>query len=135
METNQNNTTPKKSKLKKYLLISLAVVIVIWFTYYFICGMTYSEGTRSGVLTKVSKKGYVFKTFEGELNVGGLNQGDGTIMPASIFKFSVEGQDIYNQLEKEQGKKVVLHYKERIKAFFWQGETNYFVQKVTFVER
>lgn len=135
METNQNNTTPKKSKLKKYLLISLAVVIVIWFTYYFICGMTYSEGTRSGVLTKVSKKGYVFKTFEGELNVGGLNQGDGTIMPASIFKFSVEGQDIYNQLEKEQGKKVVLHYKERIKAFFWQGETNYFIQKVTFVER
>lgn len=135
METNQNNTTAKKSKLKKYLLISLAVVIVIWFTYYFICGMTYSEGTRSGVLTKVSKKGYVFKTFEGELNVGGLNQGDGTIMPASIFKFSVEGEAIYNQLEKEQGKKVVLHYKERIKAFFWQGETNYFIQKVTFVER
>jgi len=135
METNQNNTTAKKSKLKKYLLISLAVVIVIWFTYYFICGMTYSEGTRSGVLTKVSKKGYAFKTFEGELNVGGLNQGDGTIMPASIFKFSVEGEAIYNQLEKEQGKKVVLHYKERIKAFFWQGETNYFIQKVTFVER
>ncbi len=135
METNQNNIAPKKSKLKKYLFISLAVVIVAWFTYFFICGMTYSEGTRSGVLTKVSKKGYVFKTFEGELNVGGLNQGDGTIMPASIFKFSVEGQDIYNQLEKEQGKKVVLHYKERIKAFFWQGETNYFIQKVTFVER
>lgn len=135
METNQSNISPKKSKLKKYALVFLLVLIIIWFVYFFICGMTYSEGTRSGVLTKVSKKGYVFKTFEGELNVGGLNQGDGTIMPASIFKFSVSGEDIYNQLEKEQGKKVVLHYKERIKSFFWQGETNYFIQKVTFVER
>jgi hypothetical protein len=135
METNQNNIQKKKSKLKKFVFISLTVFIVGWFIYFFICGMTYSEGTRSGVLTKVSKKGYVFKTFEGELNVGGLNQGDGTIMPASIFKFSVEGEAIYNQLEKEQGKKVILHYKERIKSFFWQGETNYFVQKVTFVER
>lgn len=135
METNQSNIPAKKSKLKKFAFISLTILIVSWFIYFFICGMTYSEGTRSGVLTKVSKKGYVFKTFEGELNVGGLNQGDGTIMPASIFKFSVASEDIYNQLEKEQGKKVVLHYKERIKSFFWQGETNYFIQKVTFIER
>lgn len=133
--TSQNTTAPAKkpNKLKKWALISLLGLIVIWFIYYFICGMAYSEGTRSGILTKVSKKGYVFKTYEGELIVGGLNQGDGVILPATVFKFSVPEKSVYDKLEADQGKKVVLHYKQVIKNFFWQGETDYFVHKVSFV--
>jgi hypothetical protein len=96
--------------------------------------MTYSEGTRSGVLTKVSKKGFIFKTYEGELNVGGFNQGEGTIMPASVFKFSANKKSVYDQLESEQGKKVVLHYKQVVKNFFWQGETDYFVYQISTVK-
>jgi len=109
-------------------------LLVAFLVYYFICGITYSEGTRSGVLTKISKRGYVFKTFEGELNVGGLNQGDGTIMPLSIFHFSVENENVYNNLQESQGKKVILHYKEVIHSFFWQGETDYFVYKASTVK-
>ncbi|MBK9285724.1 MAG: hypothetical protein IPM51_15610 [Sphingobacteriaceae bacterium] len=124
---------PFKYKLRKFFVIFLSVLIVSLSIYYFICGMTYSEGTRSGILTKVSKKGYVFKTYEGELNVGGFSQGDGTIMPASIFKFSIEQDSIYKSLEMAQGKKVILHYKERIHAFFWQGDTNYFIHNITWV--
>lgn len=136
MSTVQNTETapvPKKNKLRKFLLIFSISLIIIWFIYYFICGMAYSEGTRSGILTKVSKKGYVFKTYEGELNVGGFSQGDGTIMPASIFKFSVPDKKVYNELEAMQGHKVVLHYKQVMKNFFWQGETDYFVEKITTV--
>ena len=96
--------------------------------------MAYSEGTRSGILTKVSKKGFIFKTYEGELIIGGLNQGDGAIMPASIFYFSVTDKVVYDKLEADQGKKVVLHYKQVLKNFFWQGETDYFVSQVTFVK-
>lgn len=130
-----NPATPaspeKKGKLKRVLLISLLTLVLLWFGYYFICGLTYSEGTRSGILTKVSRKGYVFKTYEGELIIGGLNQGDGAIMPATIFRFSVTDESIYNKLELEQGKKVVLHYKQVIKNFFWQGESDYFVYQVS----
>ena len=122
---------PKKNKLRKFAFIFLLSLIVIWFIYYFICGWTYSEGTRSGILTKVSKKGYVFKTYEGEMNVGGFSQGDGTIMPATIFKFSVPDKKIYDQLESSQGHKVVLHYKQVYKNFFWQGETDYFIHEIT----
>lgn len=128
------NTAPAegsfKKKLRKFLILFFLALIAGWFIYYFICGLTYSNGTRSGVLTKVSRRGYVFKTYEGEMNVGGFSQGDGTIMPASIFTFSVKQDEVYNQLEKEQGKKVVLHYKQVYKNFFWQGESDYFVFQV-----
>lgn len=124
----------RKKKVRKWLVIVFISLLAIWFIYYFICGWTFSEGTRSGVLTKISRKGFVFKTYEGDLNVGGFSQGDGTIMPNTIFNFSVDDKSVYQQLEAAQGKKVILHYKERIKSFFWQGETNYFIYQVTFVK-
>ncbi len=125
---------PTKSRFKKFFRISVLLLVVSAIVYYLICGMTYSEGTRSGVLTKVSKRGYIFKTYEGELNIGGLNQGEGTIMPLSVFKFSVQDKKIYDVLEKEQGKKVVLHYKEVFKSLFWQGDSDYFVHGVSVVK-
>lgn len=124
----------KKGRFSRFFKWAALVLLVSFTAYYFICGITYSEGTRSGVLTKISKRGYIFKTYEGELNVGGLNQGDGTIMPLSIFYFSVNNDDVYRLLEDSQGKKVVLHYKEVIHSFFWQGETNYFVYKASAVK-
>jgi|SRR5436190_11388870 len=122
---------PGKKKFRKFLFISLLVIASALTIYYLICGMTYSEGTRSGILTKVSRKGFIFKTYEGEMNIGGLNQGDGTIMPATIFKFSILDRSVYDKLEQVQGSKVVVHYRQVIKNFFWQGETDYFVQQVT----
>jgi hypothetical protein len=130
----QSTHLPKKKKFKRFAVITLLVIVACWFVYYFICGLTYSEGTRSGVLTKVSKKGYVFKTYEGELIIGGLNQGDGALLPATIFKFSVPERRVYDTLEANQGNKVVVHYKQVFKNFFWQGETDYFVHQVTFVK-
>jgi hypothetical protein len=133
LNKSSESTNPKK-KRKKFIVILFLLLAVGFFIYYLICGMTYSEGTRSGVLTKVSKKGIIFKTYEGELNVGGFNQGEGTIMPASIFKFSTTEKVIYDQLEAAQGNKVVLHYKQVIKNFFWQGETDYFIYKLSTVK-
>lgn len=137
MDTTTTASTPlvpKKNKFKKFVVLSLICLIVIGLIYYFICGMAYSEGTRSGILTKVSKKGYVFKTYEGDLNVGGFSQGDGTIMPNSQFKFSVTDVNVYNKLQEKEGRKIVLHYKQVIKNFFWQGETDYFIYDVTDVK-
>jgi hypothetical protein len=123
-----------RGRFSRFFKWAALTLLVAFTAYYFICGITYSEGTRSGVLTKISKRGFVFKTFEGELNIGGLNQGDGTIMPLSIFYFSVKNEDVYNLLQDSQGKKVVLHYKEVLHSFFWQGDTNYFVYKASTVK-
>jgi hypothetical protein len=134
-QTSNTTTTEKpKSKFKKFALISLFILVLVGVGYYFVCGMTYSDGTRSGVLTKVSRKGYIFKTYEGEINIGGINQGEGTIIPLTIFKFSTTKKQIYDSLEVYQGRKVVLKYRQVIKNLIWQGETEYFVDHVSLVK-
>lgn len=137
MDQAKNTTAEQakpKSKLKRFAGISFLIIIFAFVIFYLICGMAYSEGTRSGILTKVSKKGYVFKTYEGELNIGGINQGEGTIIPLTIFKFSTTKKQVYDSLEIYQGRKVVLKYRQVIKNFFWQGDSDYFVDHVSLVK-
>lgn len=132
---NINAQQPKKSKWKKRVIISLLFIIVIIVTYVFICGITYSSGTRTGIVIKLSHKGYIFKTYEGELNLGGISEGDGTIMPTRIWSFSVDRNNtlIYDAITKSEGKHVRLYYKEVMKHFFWQSETPYLIEKVEVV--
>jgi len=127
---------PKKSKWKKRIILTLLTLIALFITYVFICGLTYSSGARTGIVIKISQKGYLFKTYEGELNLGGFSEGDGTIMPTRIWQFSVQRNDTanYNALTNSQGKHVRLHYKEVYKNFFWQSETPYFVEKIELVK-
>jgi hypothetical protein len=132
-----NEPAKKKKPFRKILLISLILIIGGFFIYYFICGLTYSEGSRSGVLAKISKKGFVFKTYEGELYIGGFTDGTGIAgMAPRIFNFSVYRSDeaIYKQLDSLQGDRVVVYYKQVIKNFFWQGETDYFIHEVKVVK-
>jgi hypothetical protein len=126
-EVTANNTVRRKSGFKKFMIISLLLIIVGLVAFYFIAGLSYSEGTRSGILTKVSKRGYVFKTYEGEILIGGINEGEGTIINTTTFKFSVPEKSVYDKLEALQGHKVVVRYKQVLKPFFWQGDTDYFV--------
>lgn len=127
MESDLQTPPAPKKRFRKFLIISLLVIVFGFWIFYLICGLSYSEGTRSGVLTKVSKKGYVFKTYEGEINIGGIDQGDGTIMPLTVFKFSVLDKGTYQKLDSLQGRKVVVTYKQVFKNLFWQGETDYFI--------
>ena len=126
-----STTLPKKSKWPKRIFIAILTIIVLLVAYIFICGITYSSGTRTGVVIKVSQKGFVFKTYEGELNLGGFSQGEGTIMVRNIWNFSIPRNDtaIYNTITRFEGKQMRLHYKEVIRHFFWQSETPYFIDK------
>lgn len=130
MESAQQKSPAPKKPFRKFLIIFLLAFALITWLFILICGLSYSEGTRSGILTKVSKKGYIFKTFEGEMNIGGIDQGDGTIMPLTVFKFSVVDDIVYHKLDSLQGRKVVVSYKQVLKNFFWQGETDYFIHDV-----
>lgn len=127
---------PQKSKWKKWLLLSTLILITLLVAYVFICGMSYSTGTRTGIVIKLSQKGYVFKTYEGELNLGGISEGDGTIMPNHIWKFSVDRNNtmVYEAITQSEGKHVRLYYKEVLKNFFWQSETPYLIEKVEVVK-
>ena len=108
--------------MKKFLLILLAIIIVAAVIAYFAAGYTYSEGSRAGVLIKFSHKGYVFKTYEGDLNIGGLGNVPNTAQGNVIWKFSVNDKAMAEKLLTLEGLKVSLHYKQIVKAMPWQGK-------------
>lgn len=121
----QAKAKAKKVGKRMLLLIVIAAALmgsgyVVWRTY------TVSEGTRSGLLFKISKKGYVFKTYEGQLHLGGSMM----LTPQSTWDFSAKDESVYQQLQKYEGKNVTLHYREKVDAFPWQGDTDYIVYLV-----
>ncbi len=96
-----------------------------------------SEGARAGTVSKMSKKGFVFKTHEGQLNLGGLSGETGS--PASsLWSFSVNSSEtgVIQSLDSAlfDGKRVKIHYVEKYYTFPWQGETNYFIDKVEHIK-
>jgi len=89
----------------------------------------YSEGDRAGVLQKFSKRGWICKTWEGEIAmyvVGGV--------APQIWEFSVRDDQVARDLETAVGQQVRLHYAEHrglpTNCF---GETDYFVKRVEVV--
>ena len=115
------------------LFIGLLVIALLGVAATFLSTqMAYSEGDRAGVVSKLSKKGYVFKTHEGELNVGA--QGQVGNMSNNLWQFTIASGD--EKLTKDiedamtSGKRVKLHYEQRYMKFSWMGDTEYFVTKV-----
>jgi hypothetical protein len=106
-------------KIIAILVLVIGLSISIYFAIYYYA--TYSDGNRSGELIKLSHKGMLFKTWEGEISQG--------ISGAQIFKFSVldSDQKVIEDLQKLEGKYVKVHYIERYKTFPWWGDTKYFI--------
>ena len=109
-------------------LTSIVLVAVLWT--WFSLSWSYSDGERAGVLQKFSRKGWICKTYEGELAlyiVGGV--------APEIWAFSVRDPSIVDQLNALVGERVRLHYTEH-KAIPSScfAETAYFVDGVTRVE-
>lgn len=111
--------------LRKFFFIAIATIIVGFAAYFtFLYYATFSEGFRSGELIKISRKGMIFKTWEGELSQG--------VAGAQIFKFSILDHDekVIQQMKELQGEYVKVTYEERYKTFPWWGDTVYFVTEV-----
>ncbi|TDS15373.1 hypothetical protein DFQ03_2014 [Maribacter caenipelagi] len=111
--------------MKKIVSLLLLSVVVIGSLYYaFIYFVTFSEGVRSGELIKISHKGVLVKTWEGEISQG--------ISGAQIFSFSVLDKDkeVIDKLQEYQGQYVKVSYVERYATFFWLGDSKYFITEV-----
>ena len=121
--------------MKKVLFALLLLVVLGALGFFLWSGWTYSEGSRSGYLFKISKKGYVFKTYEGQLNLGGIGAGDGGIGSENKYwNFSVSNGEVFEEMERYEGKRVNLKYRQVMRSLPWQGETDYFVEDVELIE-
>jgi hypothetical protein len=121
----------KVKKISKKVLRVIALLIVLGAAgYFWVCNWTYSEGSRAGYLIKVSRKGVIFKTYEGQLNLGNYQiPGQATAL-GSMWDFSVIRKDVFVSLQQYEGKQVKLHYKQKYKNMPWQGDTEYFITRV-----
>ena len=121
--------------IRRILLWGLLVAFIGALGYFGVCNLTYSKGMRSGLLNKISYKGVVWKTYEGELNMGGIDTREDSGVIGNTWPFSVWKDDIYEQLQDYQGQQVKLYYRQKFKAMPWQGKTDYFIYRVELVEQ
>jgi hypothetical protein len=103
------------------------IVFALWTT--ITLHYTYSSGERAGYLQKISKKGWICKTWEGELLL--------TALPGAApekFVFTVRSDSIANELNKLNGQHVLLDYAQHVhvpSSCF--GDTEYFVTGIRLV--
>ena len=119
-------TTKRRILLYSFGLLAAALLLFAGYTWAML-HISYSDGERAGYLQKFSSRGWICKTWEGEILL--------TSMPGAIpekFEFSVRDDEVARQLMAATGKRVVLSYAQHKgvpSACF--GETEYYITKVT----
>jgi hypothetical protein len=112
-----------KRLLIALVVIALAVTAYLWLA----LSWSYSSGDRAGWVQKISNKGWICKTWEGELALVSLPGST-----AEKFLFTVRDEAAAKKVRDATGKRVTLHYEEKVglpTSCF--GETRHFVTDVT----
>jgi len=110
------------------VLAAIAAVLALYF--WAALSWSFSSGERAGWVQKLSKKGWVCKTWEGELSL--------ISMPGASpekFVFTIWNDEVAQKVNKVMGKRVALHYEEKVglpgSCF---GETRHYVTGITVSE-
>lgn len=108
------------------LILLFAGALFVWWRYYF----TYSDGYRYGLLQKFSRRGSLFKTYEGEMILSSVKGNNNVALASEKFYFSVTDGALAQQLGNLQGRGVTVHYKQKNAPAFWRGDSEYIVDSV-----
>jgi hypothetical protein len=113
----------------KRILLALLLLVLLGAAYFTVAlQWSFSSGERAGWIQKLSKKGWVCKTWEGELALVSI-PGTATV---EKFAFTIEDDAVAEALTRAMGKRVNLHYEEKVglpTSCF--GETRHYVTRVT----
>ncbi len=135
MTAQQSNTEGFADKAKRkmrnfFLWFVVIAVLVLLALGAFVTYVPYSTGVRAGTVLKVSKRGVIFKTFEGQLDLAtiGAKQNKENLFDQA-FMFSVRDPEVVRELETVSlsGERVNLRYEEKYVPLPFFGETKYFV--------
>ena len=122
-------TLTRKTKLVIAAVVLVPIVLLALYTWSALT-WSYSKGERAGYVQKFSKKGWICKTWEGELAIVSI---PGTM--SEKFFFSVRDDAVAARINESMGKRVKLTYEQHMgipTTCF--GETEYFVVDVKVVE-
>ena len=113
-------------------LAAIAVIAILLFVAYswLTLSWSYSSGERAGYVQKLSHKGWLCKTWEGEMALVSM---PGTV--AEKFYFSVRDDKLATQINQSLGKRVSLSYEQHIGVpSSCYGDTEYFISAIKVVE-
>jgi hypothetical protein len=113
------------------LVIILILGAYIFWKYFY----TYSDGYRAGLLQKFTRKGNIFKTYEGELILSSVTSTNNVALASEKFFFSVRNDSLASVLDTLQGQFVIIHYKQKNGKLPWKGDTPYFVDEAKLTVR
>jgi hypothetical protein len=116
--------------IKPILAILSAIIVAMALWTWLTLTWTYADGERAGYVQKLSKKGWICKTWEGEMAMVTM---PGTV--AEKFYFTVPDDDVAERINTSVGRRVALHYEEhKWIPFSCFGDTGYFVTDVRAAE-
>jgi hypothetical protein len=116
-----------KIKVFTWIFIALALPVLCFAGYLWVAlKWSYSKGERAGYVQKFSQKGWLIKTWEGELTLVAVPGS----MPEKFF-FTVRKDEVAKKINTSVGKRVSLYY-EQHKGLpgNWFGDTEYFVKEL-----
>lgn len=117
--------------MKKYIVwISFIIIVILAAFIYWKFAFTYSDGYRAGLLQKFSRKGTIFKTYEGEMILSSVQSNANVAIASEKFFFSVTDYSIAKKLEQMQGQFIVVHYEQKNSSLMWRGDSEYLVDSV-----
>ena len=116
----------RSNLLRTALIVVLAFLLLTILWVWLTLSWTYSEGERAGYVQKLSSKGWLCKTWEGEIAM--------VTMPGAIpekFQFTVRDSAVASKINDLAGKRVVLSYQQhKFIPSSCFGETEYFVTAI-----
>lgn len=109
-------------KIIVFTVLALLLIIggYIYWNYY----KSYDDGRREGVLYSFSRKGDIFKTYEGVILQPGLRSARSGGLNTNEFHFSVTDEGVADSLQRCLGKQILVHYNQYRKSLPWRGENN-----------
>lgn len=115
----------------KRIVLPLIILLALVAAYFAVMiKWSYSTGDRAGWVQKISHKGWLCKTWEGELALVSMPGA-----PVEKFYFTVFDEAVAQDINRHMGKRVSLHYEQKVglpTSCF--GETRYYVNKVVPVD-
>jgi hypothetical protein len=120
-----------KSFMNKFFLVIILALLGFLYWKYF---ATYSDGLQGGKMQKISKKGNLFKTWEGYILITPSTDPNTNTISSREWPFTVTSDSLAHVLESYAEKSVILRYHQKNGILPWRGDTEYIIYDVSLVK-